>query len=172
MPTKHTLVLVALFAWACGGSSDDASGTGGAGGAAGGSAGGGAAGAAGGSGAAGASGGSAGVAGTGGSGATAACETLKVQHSAAVDKAKLCTVGSTAACKDGVDTSISGCGNWVFGDASNTAAQAELASLKQQYKATGCTLESCGLGGSPPMPAECQATGQGGSNGVCVPKAR
>ncbi|MBI3202320.1 MAG: hypothetical protein HYZ29_12330 [Myxococcales bacterium] len=163
MLTKQTLVLVALFAWACGGSTDDGAATGGAAGATGGSPGGGAAGAAGG-------GGSAGVAGTGGSGATASCDALKGQHSAAVENAKVCTVGSTTACTAGVDTSISSCGKWVLGDSSNTAEHAELATLKEQYKAAGCPLESCGVGGSSPMPTECKPTGQGGSSGVCVPK--
>ena len=168
MLMKHTLVLLAFVAGACGGSSIDGSGTGGASGATGGGTGGGAAGAAGGGGAAGSSGGSAGLAGTGGSGAAAPCDALESQHSAAVDQAKVCTVGSATVCKSGVDTSISGCGHWILGDSSNTAAHAELTSLSQQYKSAGCPLESCGVGGWSPMPAECQPTGQGGSNGVCV----
>ncbi len=169
-----TLAIVAL---ACGGSTDGANGSGGTAGTAGGGAGaagmagsvGGAAGGAGASGSAGIAGGAA--FGGGGSGANAACDALQTEHAAALQAAKACPLNSTQpTCDTPIDYNIDGCGYYTKGDASNTDAINELSTVKAQWKDMGCDPTTvCAIGGYPPQPAHCEAGGQGGTTGTCVP---
>ncbi len=122
------------------------------------------------------SGGSAGSAGAASGGAAgsggvagAACATLFDDFSAAFSEAKACPLTSSEpVCDLLVDSSIDGCGQYTFVQASNAQALQDLDGAKKAWAKLGCDAAgSCALGGAAAQSATCEANGQGGM-GTCV----